>query len=51
MSTNKSCPVTGGFCWKNPFQVVLFLAVLPFAVKGMVWVWNVAAAAVACATK
>jgi hypothetical protein len=51
MSTNKLCPVTGGWCWKNPVQVGLFLAVLPFAVKGAVWVWNVVAAAVTVATK
>jgi hypothetical protein len=51
MSTNKSCPVTGGWCWKNPLKVGLLLAVLPYAAKGVVWVWNVAAAAVACAAK
>jgi len=39
MSTNKSCPITGGFCWKNPLQVALFLAVLPFAVKSVAWLW------------
>ena len=34
MST-KSCPVSScSFCWKNPFQVGVLLAVLPFAVAG-----------------
>ena len=47
MSTNKSCPVTGGFCWKNPLQVALFLAVLPFAVKSVAWLWG-AVTTVAC---
>ena len=51
MSTNKSCPVAGGWCWKNPLHVTLFLAVLPFAVKGAVWLCNVAAAAAASAIK
>ena len=40
MSTNKSCPVSGGFCWRNPLQVTLFLAVLPYAVKTVSWVWG-----------
>ena len=47
MSTNKSCPVSGGFCWKNPLQVALFLAVLPFAVKSVAWLWG-AVTTVAC---
>lgn len=51
MSTKNTCPVTGGWCWKNPLQVAFFFAVLPFAVKGAVWIWNAAAAAVAVATK
>ena len=33
MST-KSCPVSCGFCWKNPVQVCVALALLPFAVAG-----------------
>ena len=38
MSTNnKSCPVSGLFCWKNPLQVAGLLALLPFAVKGGLW--------------
>ena len=40
MSTNKSCPVSGGFCWRNPLQVALFLAALPYAVKTVSWVWG-----------
>jgi|APGre2960657373_1045057.scaffolds.fasta_scaffold00441_8 hypothetical protein len=52
MSTNnKSCPVSGGFCWKNPLQVALFLAVLPYAVKTIAWVWSGVAAVSACAAK
>ena len=52
MSTKNTCPVTScGFCWKNPLQVVLFLAVLPYAVKSTMWLWNAVTAAVACVTK
>ncbi len=40
MSTKNTCPITGGWCWKNPLQVALFLAVLPYAVKGVVLLWN-----------
>lgn len=42
MSNAKSCPVTSGcgFCWKNPLQVALFLAVLPWAVKTIGWLWS-----------
>jgi hypothetical protein len=51
MSTNKSCPVSGGFCWKNPLQVALFLAVLPWAVKTVGWLWAGVTAVSACAAK
>ena len=51
MSTKNTCPVTSGWCWKNPLQVVLFLAVLPYAVKSAMWLWNAVTAAVACVTK
>jgi hypothetical protein len=51
MSTNK-CPVTGcGFCWKNPIHVVLFFAVLPFALKGVAVVWETVQTAVTTLTK
>lgn len=34
----KNCPIgTNGFCWKNPLQLVVFLAALPYAVKGVMW--------------
>ena len=46
MSTKNHCPVTGCFCWKNPLHLVGFFALLPFAVKGFVWVWAAATAAV-----
>jgi len=48
MSVNntKSCPVTGCFCWKNPLHLVAFFAVLPFAVRGALAVWNAAVAGV-----
>ncbi len=29
------CPIMGGFCWKSPVHWILFLAVLPFTVKGV----------------
>lgn len=51
MSNGKSCPVTGGFCWKNPLQVALFLAVLPYAVKTIGWIWSGVVAVSACAAK
>ncbi len=38
MENTKKCPITGCFCWKNPLQVVVLLAALPFAVKGIAWV-------------
>ncbi len=51
MSTNK-CPVTGcGFCWKNPVHVVLFLAILPFALKGVAVAWETVQTAVTTLTK
>jgi len=35
----KNCPIgSTGFCWKNPLQLAVFLAVLPYAAKGVVWV-------------
>jgi len=39
MSTIKSCPVSGGFCYRNPVQVLAVLALLPWAAKGVAWVW------------
>jgi hypothetical protein len=51
MSTNKTCPVSGGWCWKNPLQAVLFLAVLPYAVKSVVWLWTALAGAATAAGK
>jgi hypothetical protein len=36
-TNNKSCPVSGWFCWKNPLQVVGLIALLPFGVKGGLW--------------
>lgn len=34
------CPVMGGFCWKNPTHWFLALAILPFAVQGVVVLAN-----------
>jgi hypothetical protein len=52
MSANNKCPVTGcGFCWKNPIHAVLFLAILPFALKGLVVAWETVQAAVTTLTK
>ena len=52
MSTNvKSCPVSGGFCWRNPLQLVVFLAVLPWAVKSVGWLWGAVTSLGSCATK
>lgn len=52
MSANNKCPVTGcGFCWKNPIHAVLFLAILPFALKGLVVAWDTVHAAVTTLTK
>ncbi len=45
MSTSK-CPVSCGFSWKNPVHVVLFLAILPFALKGVVVAWETVQTAV-----
>jgi hypothetical protein len=53
MSANNKCPVTNccGFCWKNPVHVVLFLAVLPFALKGVQVAWETVHTAVNTLTK
>lgn len=52
MNTKSNCPVTGwGFCWKNPVHVVLFLAVLPFALDGFSTVWNAVQSAFSAMTK
>jgi hypothetical protein len=52
MNTKSNCPVTGwGFCWKNPVHVVLFLAVLPFALNGLSTVWNAVQSAFCAMTK
>ena len=51
MSTNKSCPVSGGWCWKNPLQVALLLAVLPYAVKTVAWLWGGVTALTDCCAK
>ena len=51
MNKTNNCPVTGCFCWKNPLQLAGFLALLPFAVKGVVWAWGAVTAAVAALGK
>jgi hypothetical protein len=51
---SNKCPVTGGcngFCWKNPVHVVLFFAVLPFALKGVQVAWETVQTAVTTLTK
>lgn len=45
---NSNCPVPShGFCWKNPVHVVVFLAVLPFALAGAKVLWNAVTSAFA----
>jgi len=47
-NSNEGCPVTGScgkFCWRKPVHVVLFLAVLPFALAGAKIVWSALTAA------
>ena len=53
MSTNNKCPVTSccRFCWKNPIHVVLFLAILPFALNGLAVAWSTVQAATTTLTK
>lgn len=51
MSNAKSCPVAGGFCWKNPVQTALLLALLPYAAKGLGWAWGLVCGLAACAVK
>ena len=51
MNKNNNCPVTGCFCWKNPLQLAGFFALLPFAVKGVVWAWTAVGAALAACCK
>lgn len=50
-TNTKSCPVTGSFCWKNPLHLVAFFAVLPFAIKGVTFVWGALTNAVDTLTK
>lgn len=47
----KSCPVTGCFCWKNPLHLAAFFALLPFAIKGVTFVWGAFTNAVDTLTK
>lgn len=51
MSANNKCPATGCFCWKNPIHVVLFLAILPFALNGLAVAWSTVQAAATTLTK
>ena len=51
MNKNNNCPVTGWFCWKNPLQLAGFFALLPFAVKGVVWAWTAVGSALAACCK
>ena len=51
MSNKNSCPVTGCFCWKNPLHLVAFFAILPFAIKGVTFVWGALTNAVDNLTK
>jgi hypothetical protein len=45
---NNNCPVSGhSFCWKNPVHVVVFLAVLPFALAGAKVLWSAVTSAFA----
>ena len=39
-ATAKSCPVTGCFSWSNPLHLAAFFALLPFAIKGAMFVFN-----------
>lgn len=50
--SNKNCPVVGcgRFCWKNPVHVVLFLAVLPYALRGLNTLWSAVTTAVTTLT-
>lgn len=52
--SNKTCPVVGcgpfSFCWKNPVHVVLFLAVLPYALRGLNTLWSTVTTAVTTLT-
>lgn len=50
-NSNECCPTKGGFCWKNPIHVVLFLAVLPFALNGLNTVWTALHTAITTMTK
>ena len=34
-SLTKSCPVSCGFCWRNPVHVLVTLALLPLAAAGL----------------
>lgn len=41
MNKNETCcPTSGRFCWRNPVHVVLFLAILPFALDGLNTLWS-----------
>jgi len=51
MSNGKSCPVFGSFCWRNPLQVAALLAVLPWAVKSVGWLWGAVCSLASCAAK
>ena len=50
-TATKSFPVTGCFCWKNPLHLVAFFALLPFAIKGAVFLYHAAENAVGTLVK
>jgi len=37
----KTCPVTGSFSWTNPIHLAAFFALLPFAIKGVMFAFKV----------
>jgi|Laugresu1bdmlbsd_1035121.scaffolds.fasta_scaffold12625_5 hypothetical protein len=39
-ATAKTCPVTGSFSWANPLHLAAFFALLPFAIKGVMFAFN-----------
>ena len=40
MNKTNNCPVTGCFCWKNPLHLAAFFALLPFAIKGGLFLFH-----------
>lgn len=50
MENSTNCPVGCKICWRNPWHVMAFFALLPFTVAGVGTIWAGVQAAIAVVT-